>query len=308
MAVEYLKKSPASQLEETTQLEVMPLGSLAQDPFASTRDSRFYFGSPTHELALSQLWALLDDGNQGWGVLCSEAGLGKTLLRTMLHNTLDPRRFVGVSVETSLLSFDELLLEIISQLSGERVYGSEFPDRYSRLSEFKLLLTKHIVNSDRHLALLLDEAHGLERDTLEGLRNLSNIGAEQYNLMTIVLIGNSRLESRLHRLPELDQRIAVRTSLVPLDEQQTRDYVWHRLNVAGCESNVRFAETSWDGLWQVSRGVPRQINRILKCAIAHAHSNSTGLGDDNMREAFVNVQTLQTSKPGEFNSLGISRA
>lgn len=306
MSVEYLKKSLDSHSEGTPRLATIPLETLTTDPFANTRDSRFYFGSVAHETALSQLRALLDDGNQGWGSLCSETGLGKTLLRTLLHKTLDPYRFVGISIETSLLSFDELLLEIISQISRERVCSSEFPDRYSRLSEFKLLLTEHIVNSGRHLVILLDEAQGMDRDTLDGLRNLSNIGAEQCNLMSFILIGGSSLESRLRRMPELGQRIAVWSSLTSLDAQQTRAYVQHRLNVAGCRQAVMFAEETWHRLQQVSRGIPREINRILKHGVNLARRSGTGLGDISLRESLSSLSGPAATQSLEFHNLGMT--
>lgn len=306
MSIEHLKKSLDGHSEDAPKLATIPLESLTTDPFANTRDSRFYFGSVAHETALSQLRALLDDGNQGWGSLCSETGLGKTLLRTLLHKTLDPHRFVGISIETSLLSFDELLLEIISQISGKRVYSSEFPDRYSRLSEFKLLLTEHIVNSGRHLVILFDEAHGMDVETLDGFRNLSNIGAEQCNLMSFVLIGGSGLESRLRRMPELGQRIAVWSSLTPLDAQQTRAYVQHRLNAAGCRQAVMLAEQTWNRLQQASGGVPREINRILKHSLSLACQTGTGFGDISLRQSLSALYGPEAAQYPEFHHLGMS--
>jgi len=306
MNVEYLGKSPDGHSEDTSRSATIPLESPTTDPFANTRDSRFYFGSATHETALLQLRALLDDGNQGWGSLRSETGLGKTLLRTLLHKSLDPQRFVGISIETSLLNFDELMLEIISQISGERVYSAEFPDRYSRLSEFKLLLTERVVHAGRHLVILLDEAHGLDGDTLDGLRNLSNIGAEQCNLMSFILIGNSKFESRLRRMPELGPRIAVWSSLTALDAQQTRAYVQHRLNVAGCEQTAMFAQSSWDRLQQVSGGVPREINRILKHTMGLAQISGEGLSDTALSEALTTLSSPDSVQNPEFHSLGMS--
>ncbi len=306
MNIEYLKESHDTQSGGGSRLAAISLNSLTTDPFANTRDSRFYFGSTTHESALSQLRALLDDGNQSWGSLCSEPGLGKTLLRTLLHKTLDPQRFVGISIETSLLSFDELLLEIISQISGKRAYSSEFPDRYSRLSEFKLLLTEHIVNSARHLVILFDEAHGMNRDTLDGLRNLSNIGAEHCNLMSFILIGGRKLESTLRRMPELNQRIAVRSSLTALDAQQTKDYVQHRLNVAGCRQAVVFSDETWNGLQQVSRGIPREINRILKHGMSLARQSKTDFSDVSLSESLSSMCGPEATQSPEFDSLGMT--
>ena len=197
MNVEKIRPSEKQCSTEAEQPAMIPLESLTLDPFANTRDSRFYYASKSHREAISQLLGMLEDGNQGWGCLSSAPGLGKTLSRTVLHRSLDPLHYICISIESSLLDFDQLLLEIISQISGERAYHSDFPDRYSRLADFKLLLTENVVQSGRHLVLLLDEAQDLEKGTLEKLRNLSNICAEQSNLMSIVLIGGNNLQTKL---------------------------------------------------------------------------------------------------------------
>jgi general secretion pathway protein A len=306
MNVDYLRPAVEQQAEKMQQAASIPLESLTLDPFANTRDSRFYFSSASHQAALTQLKAMLDDGNQSWACLSSAPGLGKTLLRTMLHQSLDPLRYIGISIENSLLDFDELLLEIISQISGDRAYSADFPDRYSRLSEFKSLLTEHVVQSYRHLVLLLDEAQGLDKKTLENLRNLSNICAEQSNLMSIVLIGGNRLDSTLRGLPELGQRITVRSSLAPLDIDQTGAYLQHRLNIAGCQQAVPFDDGDLQSLQQVSRGIPREINTILKHAISLAKLSDNNLSSDNLRQALNQRSAVSTGQNTEFQSLGMS--
>jgi len=306
MNIAHLTNAEGDDSEMAGQSVSISLDTLTHDPFANTRDGRFYFDSSSHNAALAQLKATLDDGNLGWACLSGAPGLGKTLLRTVLHRSLDPQRFVAVSIETSLLNFDELLLEIISQIRGERAHSPEFPDRYSRLSEFKLLLTEHVVQSGRHLVLLLDEAQGLAKDTLENLRNLSNICAEQANLMSIILIGGSRLESSLRTLPELGQRIAVRVSLAPLDINQTGDYVQHRLDIAGCRQPIPFGTTDLQSLHQVSRGIPREINAILKQAIGFAKLSAQGLSADNLRESLNTRSAMASGQTTEFQSLGMS--
>ena len=152
MNVDYSTLSGAQQTKNLEQPAPIPFESLGLDPFANTRDSRFYYSSTSHQSAITQLQDMLDDGSQGWACLSSAPGLGKTQLRTVLQQSLDTNLHLGVSIENSLLDFDQLLLEIISQISGERAYSSGFPDRYSRLAEFKLLLTEHVVQSGRHVA------------------------------------------------------------------------------------------------------------------------------------------------------------
>jgi len=306
MNVDYLKLSGEQQAEGVEQSASIPLESLTLDPFANTRDSRFYFGSILHQSAVDQLKDMLDDSNQGWACLSSAPGLGKTLLRTVLHRSLDTNRYLGVSIENSLLDFDQLLLEIISQVSGDRAYSSDFPDRYSRLAEFKLLLTELVVQSGRHLVLFLDEAQDFDKKTLDNLRNLSNICAEQANLMSIILIGDSRLDSSLRSLPALDQRIAVRANLLPFDVEQTGAYIQHRLQIAGSRQPLPFAANDLQSLHRVSRGVPREINTILKKAINFARLSSKGLCADTLREVLNTRSSATDGQSAEFQSLGMS--
>ena len=306
MNVDYLKLSGEQQAESVEQSASIPLDSLTLDPFANTRDSRFYFGSILHQSAVDQLKDMLDDGNQGWGCLSSAPGLGKTLLRTVLHRSLDTNRYLGVSIENSLLDFDQLLLEIISQISGERAYSSDYPDRYSRLAEFKLLLTEQVFQSGRHLVLFLDEAQDFEKETLDKLRNLSNICAEQANLMSIILIGDTPLDSTLRGLPALGQRIAVRANLLPLDIMQTGAYIEHRLHIAGSQQPLPFGDDDLKSLHRVSRGVPREINTILKQAINFAKLSRKGLSADSLHEVLNTRSSVAAGKSGEFQSLGMS--
>jgi len=306
MNVGHLTPTPKGKTPETHGVAAIPLESLVLDPFANTRDCRFYFASETHALALIHLTAMLEDGNQGWACLSSAPGLGKTLLRTMLHKSLDPLRYIGISIENSLLDFDELLLEIISQISGERAYNSDFPDLYSRLAEFKFLLTEHLVQSGRHLVLLLDEAQDLAKETLDKLRHLSNICAEQSNLMSIILIGDKRLDSTLHGLPALGQRIAVRTSLAPLDIEQTGAYLHHRLHIAGCQQSLRIGDSDLQSLHRVSLGIPREINTILKQAITSARHSAEDFSVNILRQVLQAQSTNTTGQNTDFQSLGMS--
>ncbi len=94
----------------------------------------------------------------GMGLLTGEIGSGKTLLRTVLHTRIGADQHLRVSIENGLLGFDDLLLEIISQMRGERVESRDLADRYSRLAAFKRLLTELVANRDRHLQYCLRAA------------------------------------------------------------------------------------------------------------------------------------------------------
>jgi general secretion pathway protein A len=238
-------------------------------PFDSTRDTRYFFPSAAHAEALSRLLFLADDRNMGMGMLTGEIGSGKTLLRTVLHARLSPETHVRVSVENGLLNFDDLLLEILSQIQSQRLRASDYPDRYSRLAAFKRLLTEQIVGRGRHLVILLDEAQQLEPTCLDAIKGLTNISSERQNYLTVILIGQPELRGHLRQIPQVDQRISLRFHLSALTAVETREYVCHRLTVAGYSGAFPFDDEALNCLYRASRGIPREINRICKIALEH---------------------------------------
>jgi general secretion pathway protein A len=238
--------------------------------FENTRDTRFYFPSAAHREALSRLLFLARDRNMGMGLLTGEIGAGKTLLRTLLFAQLSAAEHVRVNLENSLLDFDGLLLEILSQMRGSRVHAAELPDRYSRLAAFKRSLSELVTAQEKHLVLLVDEAQQLGLDTLEALKALTNIASERQNFLTLILIGQPELRQHLARLPQVEQRISLRFHLGALTATETGDYVRHRLKAAGFCGEPPVTAAAIALLHRASRGIPREINRLCKLALEHA--------------------------------------
>ena len=245
-------------------------------PFDSTRDTRYFFPSAGHKEALSRLLFLAEDRNMGMGLLTGEIGSGKTLLRTVLHARLSPETHTRVSIENSLLAFDDLLLEILSQIQGQRLRPVDLPDRYSRLSAFKRLLTEQIAGHGSHLVILLDEAQQLDPQCLDAVKGLTNIASERQNFLTVILIGQPELRVRLRHLPQVDQRVSLRFHLAALTADETREYVRHRLTVAGYQGEFPFDAEALDILYRASRGIPREVNRICKIALEHVLGEGLG--------------------------------
>lgn len=238
--------------------------------FENTRDTRFYFPSAVHREALSRLLFLARDRNMGIGLLTGEIGAGKTLLRTLLYAQLSATEHLRVNLENSLLDFDGLLLEMLSQMRGARVHSADLPDRYSRLAAFKRALSELVTSDNKHLVVLIDEAQQLGLDTLEALKALTNIASERQNFLTLILIGQPELRERLARLPQVEQRISLRFHLGALTESETGDYVRHRLAAAGFVGEPPVTADAVALLHGASRGIPREINRLCKLALEHA--------------------------------------
>lgn len=242
----------------------------AAGAFHEMRDPRNMFTDPTQQRALDGLQRAAEDGGSGCGLLTSAPGLGKTLLRTALQQCLSPERCAVVVLETGLLGFDDLLLEILSQLRQERLTSEQLPGRYERLAELKAVLVSEVVASDRHLVVLLDDADQLDPATLEALGSLMNIASDRRSFVLPVLFGQPSLRQKLARLPVLRQRIGAQFTLAPLGSPDCARYALHRLGLTGRGAGRSCEPAMLARLHQASGGVPRVINALCRHALQHA--------------------------------------
>ena len=83
--------------------------------------------------------------------------------------------------------------------------------------------------------VVVDEAQNLDPSVLETIRLLSDFETPQAKLLQIVLAGQPELADKLasRNMAQLRQRISLVSSLKPLSEEETRNYIQHRLQVAG---------------------------------------------------------------------------
>src|SRR5205823_4869818 len=120
--------------------------------------------------------------------------------------------------------------------------------------------------------LLFDEAQDMAVETLSSLKRLSNLNDEGIGRVTIVLIGQPELRTLVSWLPALDQRISLRFHLRPLDENDTVAYVKHRLLTAGHPTGEVFDAGAIALLFDASRGIAREINRLAKLSLETART------------------------------------
>jgi hypothetical protein len=116
----------------------------------------------------------------------------------------------------------------------------------------------------QYVILILDEAQNLPIETLEEIRMLSNLDADNECLLQIILVGQPPLRTKLQRrgLRQLYQRVEVSYHLEPLDRQELKDYIRYRLATAGRADTELFDDTAMEAIFEYSRGVPRLINAV----------------------------------------------
>jgi general secretion pathway protein A len=155
----------------------------------------------------------------------------------------------------------------------------------------------------RRVVLIIDEAQNLPDNTIEEIRMLSNLEAEQELLIQIILVGQPELRQKLRQpnLKQFLQRVTVHYHLQHLNKDEVREYIRHRLHVAGCPSYATlFTEDATSKIWEASRGVPRMINYICDLALVHGYSDGKTVIDIQIIEAVINSRN-QSGLFGELH-------
>lgn len=251
----------------------------SEKPFNLTPDSRYLFLSSRHQEAYANLEFGVAQGS-GFLLLTGEVGTGKT---TLIRHFLSQ---VGPEVRTAVilypaLSAGELFHAILQDL--------DVPFAGGTLKDAVDALARALIEARRlglKVVVLIDEAQSLKPHVLEQLRLLSNLETEREKLLTVVLVGQPELRDMLDQpaLRQLSQRITSRSHLDPLNLEQTKSYVRHRLVVAG-GSGSEISDPAVRRVYTLSGGVPRLVNLLCDRALLGAFGRSQKSVDVALVEA-----------------------
>lgn len=238
-----------------------------------TPDTRYLFLSRQHSEALNHLLYGIAE-KKGFIVITGGIGTGKTTLCRKLLSLLDKTTDTALIFNPAVSEIE--LLETINQEFG-------IPPRKGRKSKKGYIddLNSFLLDNftaGRNAVLMIDEAQNLSPSVLEQIRMLSNLETEREKLLQIILMGQPGLQGLLASpsLRQLNERITVRYTLSPLNPLQVRDYIRHRLGVAGGGNNgiVSFSRRAYRMIYRYSRGIPRRINAICDRALLIAYSRN----------------------------------
>lgn len=237
---------------------------LHRAPFELTPDPDFYYPTRHHDEALATLWYGVQQ-RKGFIVVTGEVGTGKTLLVRYLLLALSSEKIQFSYVFNPRLSPTEFLQYVLADFDRALLHGPK-SEQLWKLNQW--LITNYKLGNTA--VLLVDEAHLLDCDVLEEIRLLTNLETTSHKLLQIVLVGQPELDEKLDSpgLRQLKQRIAFRTTLLPLSEEDTIAYIHERLLRAGMKhSLLSFPEATCRTVHQHSQGVPRVINSLCEHAL-----------------------------------------
>lgn len=242
---------------------------LSQPPFSIAPDPRYLYMSQRHREALAHLVYGMQAGG-GFVLLTGDIGSGKTTVcRSLLEQT--PEQVQLAYILNPKLDAVELLHSICEE------FRVPLPDGAASVKALLTPLNAFLLQAHaagQRCVLIIDEAQNLAADVLEQLRLLTNLETREHKLLQIVLIGQPELRDMLERpeLEQLAQRVIARYHLQALDLPDTRQYVQHRLTVAGLKGPSPFTERALRRIHQLARGVPRRINLLCDRALLGAYA------------------------------------
>lgn len=276
---------------------------LTEAPFSITPDPAFVYLSAAHRDALAHLmYGVGQGGSGGFVQLTGEVGTGKTTLcRCLLEQVPDDCQVALVL--NPLMTPRELLATICEELGIDTgsIRGSN-KDMVDALNAY--LLDQH--GRGRRVVVVIDEAQNLSPEALEQVRLLTNLETAKDKLLQMVLLGQPELRQLLQRqeLRQLAQRITARYHLAPLNQDETRAYILHRMKVAGAPRSP-FRKSALRALYQRSGGVPRLINIIADRALTAAYARESAYVTAGMVNAAASeVQPSESRVRSNYWPLG----
>jgi len=231
---------------------------LTGKPFQLNPDPAFYFGSRQHRRAMAYLEYGIHQ-NEGFIVVTGDVGAGKTTIVRGLLDKLDPEQVVAGNLVSTQIDAEDML-RLVASSFGLRAKDVEKSDLLLALEAFLV----SVCQQGKRALLIVDEAQNLTARAIEELRMLSNFQLETHALLQSFLVGQPEFRRTMQspEMQQLRQRVIAACHIGPLDGDETRGYVEHRLKCVGWKGDPKFQPEAYEGIFKASGGIPRRINAV----------------------------------------------
>lgn len=250
-----------------------PFCGLSGNPFEPEPDPAFFFRSRAHERAYACLQRGLHQTG-GITVLTGETGAGKTTTIEFFRRRLDPARVIARALDCGRLEAKGLLPAVADAFGAQD--GA----------------LRSLAASGKRVLLILDEAQALPPESLRDLRLLCGLESASHPLMQSFVVGRPELRRVLTNasMQIFRQRVNASCHLGPLERDETRGYIEHRLKQVGWNGDPRFDEEAFALIHSHTGGIPRRINALCARAMTGVFvAEKSPVGAEALRRAIQAV-------------------
>lgn len=255
-------------------------------PFRITPDTDYLYMSPAHSRAKAYMeYAVFS--REGFVVITGEIGSGKTTLIKKLLTELDENVLVAKLFQTQL---DEVeILQAILVEFGLNPFSAKKVELLNMLNQF--LVDSYL--EGKQVLLIIDDAQNLSKRALEEITMLSGLETQKEKILHVILVGQPELNDKLEApdMEQLLQRVSLRYHVRTLSEEETKEYIKHRLTVAGYGNKKLFSDDIYKKIFEYSGGVPRLINTLCDTALTCAFADEQKkIGDNEFKSVIEELQ------------------
>lgn len=258
---------------------------LTEKPFLNTPDPRFLYYSAQHEEVLSRLLYAIQEG-VGAALLTGVFGCGKTVIAYVVLKELSGEKYKTALISNPRLDETDLLRMIAHHLGT-----IEPPVRKTDvLNNIQDILLNNARNG-KGSVIIIDEAHSIDSDSVfEEIRLLLNFQLENKFLLTLLLMGQPELKQKVDKNIQLEQRISIKCHLEGLNAEGTKNYIYHRLEVANLKEPI-FTKEAISSIHKHAGGIPRRINRLCDlCLLAGFAKKVKKIDEDIVKEEIKGLE------------------
>ena len=258
---------------------------LSKEPFSTSPDPAFFFGSNSHVQALNRLEIAIRL-RRGLSLILGEVGTGKTTLaRTLLgHFVNDEHVVFHMVLDPSYESEYQFLLSLTRMFGVKPAFKSTLDCREA----IQHYLFQKGVTEGKTTVLAIDEGQKLSLDMLENLRVLLNYETNEFKLLQVVILSQMELLPRIKRIKNFIDRVALKYIINPLDEHEVAALMKFRLAHAGLpDGRVLFSDEAVHAIHRFTQGYPRKISMLCHNALEALVMKERSIVDDALIQELI---------------------
>jgi type II secretory pathway predicted ATPase ExeA len=263
---------------------------LQKRPFLAVPTLDRYCPVASQEAAFQSCARAITRG-EGPVAILGGTGLGKSMLCLRIGEVFR-RSFEVILLASSQICSRRALLQSL-------LFELRMPYRDLSEGELRLSLLDRLQPSNENpsdgLVLIVDEAQTLSIKLLEELRLITNLTRDGVPRVRLVLCGTLRLEEMLGhpQLESLNQRLACRSYLSPLNQHETICYLTHKVELCGASIQSTFTDDAMRLIHRATDGIPRLIDQLADQSLRlAAESRQRPVSTASVESAWSSLQQI----------------